>query len=296
MIEALFKELDGAFAENTLRAYRADFAHFASWCKARDIDPWESTAVQWADYVAALEPTHAAATIRRRMNSLNSLFKLVERTPHRGSRAVRLALRRMHRRKGRRQRQATPLTMTVLKALLPHCDGTPRGQRDRILLMLGYETMRRRAELVRYRFSNLEVRPQDRYAILLERSKTDQFADGHLIGLSPVLGRALVAWHGQIGDGPILRPIHNGVLLPRGLEAGAVNRILRRLQRAAGLTAIGALSGHSFRVGRALDLLEQGETLEKIMLRGGWKSDSAAISYLRAWHPEASNLDEDAYE
>ena len=30
-----------------------------------------------------------------------------------------------------------------------------------------------------------------------------------------------------------------------------------------------SLSGHSFRVGAALDLLEQGEPIEKIMLRGG---------------------------
>ncbi len=43
------------------------------------------------------------------------------------------------------------------------------------------------------------------------------------------------------------------------------------------------LSGHSFRVGAALDLLEQGEPLERIMLRGGWQTDSTAMSYLRNW-------------
>ena len=43
------------------------------------------------------------------------------------------------------------------------------------------------------------------------------------------------------------------------------------------------LSGHSFRVGAALDLLEQGEPLEKIMLRGGWQTDSTAMRYLRNW-------------
>jgi len=43
------------------------------------------------------------------------------------------------------------------------------------------------------------------------------------------------------------------------------------------------LNGHSFRVGAALDLLEQGEPLEKIMLRGGWQTDSAAMKYLRNW-------------
>ena len=43
------------------------------------------------------------------------------------------------------------------------------------------------------------------------------------------------------------------------------------------------LSGHSFRVGAALDLLEQGEGIEKIMRRGGWQTDSTAMKYLRNW-------------
>jgi hypothetical protein len=43
-----------------------------------------------------------------------------------------------------------------------------------------------------------------------------------------------------------------------------------------------SLSGHSFRVGAALDLLEQGP-LERVMLRGGWQTDSTAINYLRNW-------------
>jgi len=42
-----------------------------------------------------------------------------------------------------------------------------------------------------------------------------------------------------------------------------------------------SLSGHSFRVGAAIDLLEQGEPLERIMLRGGWQSDSSTMKYLR---------------
>ena len=35
--------------------------------------------------------------------------------------------------------------------------------------------------------------------------------------------------------------------------------------------------------GAELDLLEQGEPLERIMLRGGWQTDSTAMSYLRNW-------------
>ena len=40
------------------------------------------------------------------------------------------------------------------------------------------------------------------------------------------------------------------------------------------------LSSHSFRVGAALDLLEQGEPLEMIILSGGWQTYPTAISYL----------------
>ena len=41
------------------------------------------------------------------------------------------------------------------------------------------------------------------------------------------------------------------------------------------------LSGHSFRVGAALDMISQGESLAKIMLKGGWKTESTALKYLR---------------
>ena len=44
------------------------------------------------------------------------------------------------------------------------------------------------------------------------------------------------------------------------------------------------LSGHSFRVGATLDLLERDEPLERIMLKGGWQTDSTAMSYLRNWN------------
>lgn len=38
---------------------------------------------------------------------------------------------------------------------------------------------------------------------------------------------------------------------------------------------------HSFRLDAALDLLEPGAPLEKIMLREGWQTDSTGMKYLR---------------
>ena len=60
--------------------------------------------------------------------------------------------------------------------------------------------------------------------------------------------------------------------------------LLKSLQKKAGLNQIGELSGHSFRVGAALDLLNKNIPLEKIMLRGGWKSETSAMRYLQSWN------------
>jgi len=46
---------------------------------------------------------------------------------------------------------------------------------------------------------------------------------------------------------------------------------------------MGELSGHSFRVGGAVDMLSKGIPLERIMLRGGWKSETMTLRYLRNW-------------
>jgi len=43
------------------------------------------------------------------------------------------------------------------------------------------------------------------------------------------------------------------------------------------------LSGHSSSVGATLDLLEQGEPFERIIIGGGWQTDSNAMTYLRNW-------------
>ena len=66
------------------------------------------------------------------------------------------------------------------------------------------------------------------------------------------------------------------------LKPASLRTILKTLQK--GLISVPneqTLSGHSFRVGAALDLLEQGEPLENIMLRGGWQTESTPMKYLR---------------
>lgn len=193
-------------------------------------------------------------------------------------------MKRIHRRKGRWQKQAVPLSIDTLNTLLSVCGDSNQGQRDRVLLRLGYETMRRRQELCSFQFEDLQVLPSGKVALLLRFSKTDQFGAGKLIPISAALSADIRRWAELTGgSGYLLRRVYRKGDIGSDLHPSGINRRLQKLQQQAGLELGGNLSGHSFRVGAALDLLEKGEPLEKIMLRGGWGAESTVIKYLRAW-------------
>jgi len=281
----LFENLHGAFAENTLRAYRADFKVFSTWCAGNEIDPLNASATKVASFVEAQAQHRTTATIRRRIASISTLLKLNNYPDPTRSPEVILALKRIHRQKGRAQKQAPPLTRDILEQLIAVTGQDLVGLRDRVMLMLGYETMRRRSELCGLRFEDIEYLTQDKVGIWLRFSKTDQYGEGKLIPISAALAALIENWRIklQVERGYILREVTKAGRVKPTMRPGSINLRLKVLQRAAKLHQDAELSGHSFRVGGAIDLLEAGESLEKIMLRGGWKSESTALRYLRNW-------------
>ena len=285
MINELFARFDGAFAENTLRAYRADFRHYQTWCEKNGIPSLPAQAEILARYVDDLSLSHKSATIRRRINSLGTAFKLSKNADPSKAPEVVLALKRMHRRIGRQQAQATPLTRDVLDKLLAQCDNDIRGLRNKVLLQLGYETMRRRSELRNFRFEDLVESSKRGPAIRLVRSKTDQEGASRLIPISQQSFSAIKAWQKVAGiSGAILRSVDRHGNIGNSLNPGSVGLIINALYRRCEINEPEQIfSGHSFRVGAALDLLEAGTPLELIMLRGGWRSSDNAMGYLRNW-------------
>ena len=283
-IQHMLKQLEGAFAENTLRAYRADFNDFDRWCKSQQLAPKHITSAEVADYIAWMALTRSTATVRRRINSLGSLYKLLDMHDPTRAVAVVLALKRMHRQRGRAQVQAVPLTQDILEKLLAACSPGLDGQRNIILLHLGHETMRRRAELCEFRFDDLQTLATGKSILNMRFSKTDQYGEGRLIAISPMLADLIHSWGERIGrEGYILRSVRQqGGGVGKQLSPGSINQILVKLQIEAGLTLERNLSGHSFRVGAAVDMLLAGENMERIMLKGGWKSESTVMRYLRA--------------
>lgn len=285
MIDEIFEKFDGAFSENTLRAYRSDFKQYESWCVTNREPSLPATAELIAEYVDFMATQNKSATIRRRINSLGTIFRLSKNPDPTQEPEVVLALKRMHRKIGRHQEQATPLTKDILDQLLLQCDEDTRGLRDQVLLRLGYETMRRRSEICSFRFEDLIEIPRRGPAIRLVKSKTDQESASKLIPITEHLFELILKWQAHITiEGVILRSVDKHGNVGNPLNPGSLGTIVNKLLDKSLLYPRSLrFTGHSFRVGAALDLLTSDASLETIMLRGGWRSNDNAMSYLRSF-------------
>ena len=145
--------------------------------------------------------------------------------------------------------------------------------------------MRRRPELCAFKFDDICQAPSGKPAIRLNFSKTDQFGAGKILPISQELFDLLKKWRRMISDESyILRSINRHRRFGTNLHPASLSTLLEALQKDLKMDSNKQpLSGHSFRVGAALYLLEQGDPLERIMLRGGWQTDSTAMNYLRDW-------------
>jgi hypothetical protein len=150
---------------------------------------------------------------------------------------------------------------------------------------LGYDTMRSRSEVCAFRFGDIANAPNCRPIIKLKFSKTDQYGAGKVLHISLDLATLPQQCSEILGrESYILRSINRHRHIGNNLNPTSVSTILKGLQKKLNTdTTQQSLSGHSFRVGAALDLLEQGEDIENIMLREGWQPDPSAMKYLRNW-------------
>ena len=66
-INSLFDSLEGAYAPNTIRSYRSDFEHYATWCHKYQYDPLDIHEDKFADYILEMGESLTVATIQRRV-------------------------------------------------------------------------------------------------------------------------------------------------------------------------------------------------------------------------------------
>jgi integrase len=273
-------------AENTRRAYRADWADFTTWCRDRGRDPLPATPETVADYLADLATDRKPATISRRVAAIASAHRLAGQPSPTRDELVRLALRGIQRTLGTAQAQARPILLSDLVAMVHELDDDLAGLRDRAVLLVGWAGAFRRSELVALEVSDIE-RTSDGLVVTIRRSKTDQTGIGRQVGiprgttLDPVA--ALDKWLDAAGiiEGPLFRPVdrHGNVGL-RALDPAAVAAIVKRAAERAGLDPSG-LSGHSLRAGLLTTAAMNGADPLVLMQQSGHKSATMVARYVR---------------
>lgn len=284
-LEDIIGMIRDAYAPNTIRAYRADMEEFIRYCRRerKSALPADPTIVA-AFLLSTMHQGIRSATIRRKVASISAIHRLGEYGDPTKHPQVKLAIRKIHRQLGTRYRQAFPITAEILQRLLAVCGDDIRGKRNKALLMLAYDSMRRRSEIVSMRIDDLERDSGNRISLLLRKSKTDQEGTGQWIHLGLKATKAIDGWlkAAQINNGYILRSIDASGSVQRELSAGQVSRIFKGLAKEAGLNsnAIRTISGHSMRVGGAQDLLLNGASLPQIMVKGGWIKVDTVMRYI----------------
>ena len=202
---------------------------------------------------------------------------------------VKLELRRMYRTLGRECKQAYGINNTTLRTMLSATDESLRGIRDRALLLMAYDSLCRRSELVSLQVEDLVVihnlpEPEPSLKLKLRRSKTDQDATGRWLYLGIDAQKALNDWlkATNIQSGKIFRGIRKKVELSEGLNSSQINRIFKKLAKRSKVdpAVIQQISGHSIRVGAAQDLLLSGASLPMIMNRGRWTKTDTVMRYI----------------
>ncbi len=284
MIDQLLEKLEGAYADNTIRAYRSDFEVFKKWCEQEDLSALPAVPDTVVCFIEFDMARSTSATIRRRMASISRIHKLARLSDPTTDEDVFLAMKRMHRQKGRFQKQAYPLTVEVIDKLIAVTDDTLKGYRDRALLKLAYDSMRRRSELCSFEWIDLELAQDGAGILLLRSSKTDQEGFGKRIPLSKETVSALLEWKekARLKAGKILRGFKYHGQLSDELHPSNISKILKSLAKTANLepSIVQSISGHSARVGRAQDLLKDGKSLPQIMTLGGWRSTEIVMRYI----------------
>lgn len=296
--EAEWTFKDAAIPAATKNAYVRDWLVFVSWCRGKGVKalPASSTTLcafltdratrDWPrgayangrlrksgpDAHATLERRLATISVRHIQEGFVSPWKDPE---------VRRLLRGMRKTRSSRQDQATPLLAKELALVLTEQTGR-WAIRNRALLHVGWAACLREREIVGLDVEHVTKDVVGNVLLYLPTSKTDREGKGTTVlmergapGRCPVAD--LDAQLGAIvGPGPVFRK-SNGARLSRH----AVDAIVQRSARAAGLPRPDGYSGHSLRAGFATQAALSGIPEWRIQKQGRWASVEMVRRYTR---------------
>lgn len=276
-------EQEGALAANTILAYRSRFTRFETWCAANHLPSLPSSPETLVRYLQQGCLELKVSTLSLNLSAISCMHRIMGHPDPKSAPKVQTAIRRIARAKGLQQRQAVGLRADVRDRMIKAAGHDLVSLRDCALLGVGYDTLCRRSELVSLRVEDVRVAEDGSGSVLVRRSKTDQSGLGRTAYLSPASIASLGEWldAAELDQGYLFPKFRHGRLTRERLDGQSVSLVLKKLGAAAGLSSemIAGLSGHSFRVGAALDMAENGIDMIPIMHSGGWKTPAMVARY-----------------
>lgn len=263
---------DDGYADATRRAYSAAWRCFVDWCGGEGLSPLPAPPDAVAAFVEGKAEEQKPATVARYGTCTAVVHRDRNLPDPTKSRLVTVALKRMYRKRGRRQHQALAVNLDLRNRMLKAARKGLIGLRDRALLATAYGLACRRAELVAVLVEDIERADDGSATILLRRSKTDQDGNGQVRYIAPDTVGTIDAWLDRSGveDGLLFRPVDRHGNVGERLAPAEVGRIWKKLVEAAGASdeQVRGVSGHSTRVGMAQDMAASGIDLVSIMQAG----------------------------
>ena len=288
LLRQTIEKIDGAYSPATIRAYRVDFSDFIKFSERIEQVALPANPQTIVEFIIKLTNSgRSSASIRRAIAGIASLHRLNRFVDPTKDPDVMLEMRRMHRKLGRACNQAQGITSDLLDKMIKATDNNVSGVRDRALLLVAYDTLCRRSELVSLRIEDVKIKSingEANTSILLRRSKTDQDSTGRWLHLTKRSQEALGSWIRLLNqaEGPLFRGVNRGQHITLKLGSGQINRIYKRIARVSKIEKelIGKISGHSMRVGHAQDLVLSGASLPIIMSMGRWSKTDTVMRYV----------------
>lgn len=285
--------LKSSKAANTLRAYKSDFRDFSLFCIKHGLQSMPTNPNIVSLYLTNLSKSEAkTSTLRRRLVSIGVVHKLKGHYLDTKHPIIIENLLGIKRTKGSFQRGKKPILINHLQKIIEviNNDTSPeiKKLRDKSLILIGFSGGFRRSEITSLDYEDLEF-VEEGMKILVRRSKTDQFGEGHLKGipyftssqLCPV--KSLKEWINvsQTNSGPIYRKFNKGFSLSnQRLSDQSVALLIKNYLNLAGIDSKN-YSGHSLRSGFATVTAEAGADERSIMAMTGHKTTQMVRRYIK---------------
>jgi integrase len=290
-------------AVNTKRAYASDMAYIKRWAQLSF--GWEyslpmserDTLLFITDHLQGMDAKkeeqllyeklkakpglHSIATVRRRLAALTVYHRDNNHDCECDSKKAKQLLRAL----AKSAAEPTPqraITRDVLESILETCDKSPRGIRDRAILLLAWASGgRRRSEVALALYEHLTCMGDD-YLLRIpsSNSKTGKALD------VPVKGRAAQALRDWLlisatNQGPLFRSISRGNKISANHLSGIdINRIVKKHCKAAGFDEK-LFGAHSLRSGFLTQGARERVALADLMALSGHQSVNIAMRYIK---------------